>query len=95
MTSGRCFAEAAGLIGSEASVPNLFGGKPGADTAVGQILGNNLGRFRSRFDEQTVSNDPLAQGDPFFRNQNRVDSGVGHLEGGNTASDRDVGHFGG
>jgi hypothetical protein len=45
MMAARRFAEAAHLMSSEASVPNLFGGQRGADTAVGWILGNNLGCF--------------------------------------------------
>jgi hypothetical protein len=43
--AARRFAEAAGLMGSEASVPNLFGGQPESDTAVGQILGNKFRPF--------------------------------------------------
>jgi hypothetical protein len=42
---GRRSVERTGLIGSEASVPNLIGEQPEADTAVGRILGNNFGRF--------------------------------------------------
>jgi hypothetical protein len=81
MMTARRFAEAAGLMASEASVASLFGGQPGASTAVRKILGNNLGRFGLRADEQTLPNDPLAHGDPFSRNQERTDSGFGHQEG--------------
>jgi hypothetical protein len=45
-------------MGSETSAPNLFGGQPKADTAVGQILGNNLGHYGSGIDEQMVFIDP-------------------------------------
>jgi hypothetical protein len=82
------------LMGSESSVPNLFGGQPESETAVGQILGNNLGRFGSGFDEPAASNDPLSYGNPFSRYQNRTDSGFGNQEGENTATERDVGRFG-
>jgi hypothetical protein len=92
--TARRFAESAGLMGSEASVPSIFGGLTGASTAVGKILGKNLGRFGSRADEQTLPNDPLAHGDPFSRNQERTDSGFGHQEGENPATERDVGRFG-
>ena len=64
-------------MGSEASVPNLFSGKPRASMVVGTIMGNNLGRLEPRVDEQTVSNDPLANSDPFSRNQDRKNSGLG------------------
>jgi hypothetical protein len=50
--------------------------------------------FGLRFDEPAASNDPLAYGDPFSRYQNRTDSGFGHQEGGNTATERDVGRSG-
>jgi hypothetical protein len=63
--AARRFAKAAGLMGSESSVPNLFGGQAGSETAVGQILGNNLGRFGSGFDEPAASNNSLAYGDLF------------------------------
>jgi hypothetical protein len=52
-------------MGSEASVPSLFSGQTGAYTVVGTILGNSLSHLGPRVDEQTVSNDPLAHGDPF------------------------------
>jgi hypothetical protein len=58
--AARRFSEAKGLMGSESSVPNLFGGQKGSETIVGQILGNNVGRFGSGFDEPAASNDPLA-----------------------------------
>jgi hypothetical protein len=32
-------------MGSELSVPNFVGGQLESETAVGQILGNNLGHF--------------------------------------------------
>jgi hypothetical protein len=50
MMTARRFAEAAGLMDSEASVRSLFGGKTGASTAVGKILDTNVGRFGSRTD---------------------------------------------
>jgi hypothetical protein len=74
---GRRSAEVTGLMGSEASVPILFGGQTGASTAAGTILGNNLSRLGSRTDEQMVSNYPLAHDDPFPPNQDRTDSGLG------------------
>jgi hypothetical protein len=43
--AARSFAEAAGLMSSVSSVPNLFGGQTGSKT-VGQIFGINLCRFR-------------------------------------------------
>jgi hypothetical protein len=89
----RRFVEAAGLMGSETSVPSLFGGQTGASTAVGKILGNNVGRFGSRVDEQTLPNDPLAHGDPFSHNQGRTDSGFGHQGGEHPATERDGGRF--
>jgi hypothetical protein len=61
----------------EASVPNLFSGQPRASTVVGTIIGNNLGRLEPRIDEQTVANDPLANSDPFSRNQDQTKSGLG------------------
>jgi hypothetical protein len=79
--AARHFVQVAGFIGLESRVPNLFGGQPGSGTAVGQILGDNLGRFRSDLDEPAASNDPLAYGDPFSRYQNRTDGGFGHQEG--------------
>jgi hypothetical protein len=63
-------------LGLEASVTNLFGGQEGASTAVGTVLGKNLSRFGSSTDEKTVSNEPLAHGDLFSRNQGRTDSGL-------------------
>jgi hypothetical protein len=66
MTAARRFAEEAGLIGSEISTPNLYGGQTESDTAAGTILGRGLCRFGSGFDEPMRSNDPLAYGDPFF-----------------------------
>jgi hypothetical protein len=57
-------------------------------------LGNNFGHFRSGANKQTVSNDPLAQGDPFSRNPYRTDSGFGCQEGEQTATERDFGRFG-
>ena len=64
-------------MGSEASVPSLFSGQTGASTVVGTMLGNNLSRLGPRIDAQTVSNDPLAHGDPFSSNQDPTDSGLG------------------
>jgi hypothetical protein len=81
-------------MGSESSVPNLFDGQTGSETAGGKILGNNLGHFGSGFDEPVASNDPLAYGDPFSQYQNQIDSGFGHQEGKNMATVRDFGHFG-
>jgi hypothetical protein len=69
--------EVTGIMGLEASVPSLFSGQTGASTVVGTIMGNNLNRLGPRIDEQTVSNDPLANGDPFSRNQDRKNSGLG------------------
>jgi hypothetical protein len=69
--------EVTGLMGSEASVPSLFSGQTGACTVVGTIMGNNLSCLGPRIDEQTATNDPLAHGDPFSRNQDRTDSGLG------------------
>jgi hypothetical protein len=56
-------------------------------------LDNNTGHFGSRVDEQTLPNDPLAHGDPFYRNQGRTDSGFGHQEGEHSATERDGGRF--
>jgi hypothetical protein len=69
----RCFAEEAGLMGSETDAPNLFGGHTVAVTVVGTILGRGLDRFGSGFDEPAGSTDPLAYGDPFSRRQNQRD----------------------
>jgi hypothetical protein len=89
----RPSTEVTGLIGSEASVPSLFSGQTGAFTVVGTILGNNLRRLGPRIDEHMVSNDPLAHGDPFSRNQDQTDSGLGvsqvehhHYQPGTTAT---------
>jgi hypothetical protein len=89
----RRFVEMSDLIGSEASVPNLIGGKPEAATAVGRILGNNFGCFGSGLGEQTISNGPLAHGDPFSRNQGRKYRDFDHQEGENTATERVFGRF--
>jgi hypothetical protein len=73
----RRSTEVTGLMCSEASVTSLFSGQTGASTVVGTILGNKLSRLGPRIDEQTVSNDPLAYCDPFSRNQDLTDSGLG------------------
>jgi hypothetical protein len=41
-----------------------------------------------------LPNDPLVHGYPFSRHQERTDSGFGHQEGENPATERDVGRFG-
>jgi hypothetical protein len=83
---GRRSVEMTGLVGSKASVPNLSGEQPEADTAVGRVLGNNFGCFGSGLGVYTVSNDPLAYCDPLSRNQGRTESDFDHQEGENTAT---------
>jgi hypothetical protein len=90
----RRFAGAASLMGTESSVPSLFGRRQGSETAVGQILGSNLDRFGSGFDDPAAPDDPLAYGGMFSSNRNRTDSGLGRQEGENMATVRDVGRFG-
>jgi hypothetical protein len=84
ITAERCFAEEAGLMGSETATPNLYGGQTESDTAVGNILGRGLGRFGSVFDEPMPSKDPLLYGDPFSRLQNRRGGDFGRQETENT-----------
>jgi hypothetical protein len=88
--AARLFAGAARLMGTESSVPSLFGRRPGSETAVGQILGSNLDRFGSGFDDPADSDDPLAYGGLFSSNRNRTDSGLGWQEGENMATVRNV-----
>jgi hypothetical protein len=78
--SARRFAGAASLMGTESSVPSLFGRRPGSETAVGQILGSNLDRFGSGFDDPAASDDPLAYGGLFSSNRNQTDRSLMHLQ---------------
>jgi hypothetical protein len=88
------FAGAASLMVKESSAPSLFGRRPGSETAVGQILGSNLDRFGSGFEDPAASDDPLAYGGLFSSNKNRTDSGLGRQAGENMATVPDVGRFG-
>jgi hypothetical protein len=83
-TAARPFAEDAGLMGSETSTPNLYGGQTESDTAVGTILGRGLGRFRSGLDEPMCYSNPLAYEHPFSRRHNQRDGDFGRQETENT-----------